>query len=824
MNFTHSATITAAVLNAGLGLFVLARSPRGGVQRAFAFVALSTSLWVAAIVAVNLSGTEAAAANAGDAVFVGSNLIAASLVWFGALFPGASHRPGPILKTFVFSGIILAAMAPTGAFVIGNHRSGTGEWVPVYGPLFTVASAYFCLSALYFLGSAVQRLRRTSGLARHQVQYMLLGMSLSLAVGITTNLVFPLFLHNSQYQEVGPTASPFFVIFSGYAIAQFRLVDIRWVIRKSVAYVLTITALGLLFVATIVAVDNAATRYLGVRATAAQAVVAMLLAIAFQPLYQFLQKSVNILFARRTYDYPKTLRRVSQEMASVLDLRNLREHVARSVIELMQVEHAELAIARHEEWEIVTDDEINCPLVGTALLEAMRAGHALVREEEQQNEVSRTAQEIAANMKALNADVAVPLRLSGELVGILLVGPKRAGTVFTDEDIALLSTLANQAAIALRNAQLYQEIRSREQYTQAMLAHLDSAVCTVALDGTPIVANDSARRMFPSRTGQIVLPAILRSGVAGVFRTLQETTNMEFDLLNAAGVTTPVVASICPFVADRGEAESALIVVRDISVLRRLEDERLRADRLSAVSRFAATLAHEIRNPLASIKTFCQLLPDKYTDIEFREGFSQLALQEVERINSLVSKLLVTDHPTRGGWERFAIRDVIQATVQFVRPMMMEYEIDVQLECQDSLPDIRGDAAQLKQLYMNLLINAREVAPPGSAIRIRVFSVESDRQISVVSEIVNQGSPIPPADIPHLFDPFFTTRQHGTGLGLTVCKQVADYHQGVIEVESSAETGTLFRLTIPAAPVTPAPGERAVLAVASSEATVGASV
>jgi signal transduction histidine kinase len=479
----------------------------------------------------------------------------------------------------------------------------------------------------------------------------------------------------------------------------------------------------------------------------------------------------------------------------MLDLPQLHRYLASSVSELMQADLTSLAIPRIGEWEFEP------PLAQTAamtpiMLNAMRSGQIVLREEAEQTEEDPSARRLAIYLGRLGADVAVPLLLGNELVGILLIGPKRSGSTFTSSDLSLLSTVANQAAIAIRNVQLYQKIRASQQYTEAILERLDSAVLTVDANGSPVVANQSAQRMLLGSDGKMVVPPLLRFIARQVFESSREQTDLEFDLRDSAGNPVPVVATVCPFLAESGQVENALIVIRDISVLRRLEDERLRAERLSSVSRVASTLAHEIRNPLASIQTFCQLLPEKYQDREFREGFAQIVFKEVERIDALVGNLLVADRDVRGLWDLVTLAEPLDATLYLVRPMAAQRGLKLEYTAEGVSPLVVGDRAQLQQLFLNLLLNAQDAAEPGSTIQVRLSQSTSGE---AVVEISNRGQPIPESDMGCLFEPFFTTKPGGTGLGLLVCKQVTDYHRGRLTVTSSAERGTCFRLSIPTA-------------------------
>lgn len=799
MSLINLLTIGAAGLNTFLGLFVLARAPHGRVQRAFACFALSVGIWVGSNAALAIAPDARFARDAANLTFFGSNLIAATMCWFGAVFPGTGQQIRPGLQAFIFCGVFLAAPALAGIYTPSVQPKAWG-WELEVSPLCYASWLYLVATTLFFFSKMVSRWRGSSGMERLQVQYILLGTSLSFSIGIFTNLVMPLFFKTARFAGIGAAGSLFFVMCAGYSIAKFRLLDIPWVLQQGAAYGLTLTGLALIFILTVGILDRQVASVLNPtfigRKEHYEAFVAMALAICFQPLHRFFHKLVSIVFFRRGYDYPKTLRSVSRSMTSMLDLQQLREHLASSIIESMQVESAVLSPRRFGESEA---EEIAGGVgqpYSPALLHCMWRGRIVLREEVAQDERDPQSQHIAANMTRLRADVALPLIFKDELIGILLVGPKRSGTVFTDQDIALLSTLANQAAIALRNAQLYHEVHTSQQYTQAILEHLDSAVLTVGPNEKIVVANEAAKTLLPSPNGSLILPPTLRSAVKRVFETLEEQADIEFDLLNASDTVTPVVATVSPFLTETGRVENVLLIIRDITVLRRLEDERLRAERLSSATRVAATLAHEIRNPLASIKTFCQLLPEKYLDVEFREGFSQLALQEVDRIDALVSNLLVSGRSTKGKWEPVGLDQVVHSILQFIQPLMMEHGLRLEYRCEDALPSVMGDASQLRQLFLNLLLNARQAAPDDSAIEVCLFGKEDGR---VVGTVHNGGTPISSNDLPHLFDPFFTTHEHGTGLGLTVCKQVTEYHRGELKVESSELWGTTFSLSLPSA-------------------------
>ncbi|MCA1596192.1 MAG: hypothetical protein LC772_07180, partial [Chloroflexi bacterium] len=341
----------AACTNAVLGLFVLARAPRGEVQRAFACLAISISVWIISILTVQTADGERLAHVGIEAAFASSLVMAASMVWFGALFPGPNRLANNTrLKAFVIAGTLLAALSPFGAYDRGVHKVAGGLWAPHRGPLSPVGSLYLVLAAVYFLYCVWVGWRNSRGLQRAQLQYLLLGSILALVGAFSANLIAPLIFHSSRYESFGPAASLLFVLASGYSIARYRLLEISQVILKSVAFGLALTVMAVFFLTAVVLLNSLAASVLGVHTVEAQAVAAMALAMLFQPLYQALRRLLNIVFVRRPYDYAQTLRAASRAMASMLDLEQLRTHVSDSITDHMQVEWAGLSITRGQQW------------------------------------------------------------------------------------------------------------------------------------------------------------------------------------------------------------------------------------------------------------------------------------------------------------------------------------------------------------------------------------------------------------------------------------------------------------------------------------------
>jgi signal transduction histidine kinase len=235
--------------------------------------------------------------------------------------------------------------------------------------------------------------------------------------------------------------------------------------------------------------------------------------------------------------------------------------------------------------------------------------------------------------------------------------------------------------------------------------------------------------------------------------------------------------------------------------LKQSQDTLRRADRLSSLGLLTAGLAHEIRNPLVAIRTFTQLLPERYDDAEFREGFQGLALKEVDRICGLINDLLSFARPSKPNVAPENVNDVVDNIARILETQAKEKGVEIIREFGGNLPKIWIDREQMKQVFMNLILNAIQAMKEGGSIRIATRSVS--RQGSEPSgefvqvEIRDSGIGIPEENLQHIFDPFFTSKDEGSGLGLAVSHQIVQEHGGFVTVESTVGKGTSFFVHVP---------------------------
>ncbi|HLK11962.1 MAG TPA: ATP-binding protein [Candidatus Binatia bacterium] len=222
-----------------------------------------------------------------------------------------------------------------------------------------------------------------------------------------------------------------------------------------------------------------------------------------------------------------------------------------------------------------------------------------------------------------------------------------------------------------------------------------------------------------------------------------------------------------------------------------------RADRLSALGTLAAGVAHEIRNPLVSVRTFIQLLPERADDEEFRTGFRELALSEIERICALINDLLAFSRPLPADPEPADLNALARETVRLLDAEARKQGIALRLRAGEGLPAVVVDDRQVRQVLTNVVLNAIEACPPQGRVDVATACEREAGARWCVVTIADSGAGIPPERAARIFEPFFTTKDEGSGLGLFVASRIMSAHGGRIDVEGGAEGGAVFRLRFP---------------------------
>lgn len=223
-----------------------------------------------------------------------------------------------------------------------------------------------------------------------------------------------------------------------------------------------------------------------------------------------------------------------------------------------------------------------------------------------------------------------------------------------------------------------------------------------------------------------------------------------------------------------------------------LMDELQRSEKMRAVGTLAAGLAHEIKNPLTSIKTFTEFLDEKYADKEFREKFKRIVGTEVERINSIVQQLLDFAKPRPLSLKDTDVHNILDDTLNFLNNELIKKRINLIKEYNQKTIIINADPNQLRQVFLNIALNAIDAMKHGGKLSISTRA--NDGGISI--RISDTGCGISRQDLHHIFDPFYSTKDSGSGLGLSIVHNIIQEHKGRISVESETGKGTTFEILL----------------------------
>lgn len=295
---------------------------------------------------------------------------------------------------------------------------------------------------------------------------------------------------------------------------------------------------------------------------------------------------------------------------------------------------------------------------------------------------------------------------------------------------------------------------------------------------------DRISRILPIKVEGVLMAALLFGGKGDKEGDMRQETSLSL-ISRYASILLSNIQLKEAIRAMRGHYEEILV-------------KKETAEKLASLGTVAAGLAHEIKNPLVSIKTLAQLLPERFDDPEFRDHFATIAINEVDRIGHIVSDLLDFAKSTEPKVEPIEMGRFIGDILGMLSSQFTKKGISVKKILNDPLAVIYADHSQIKQVLLNLFINSMEAMPHGGEIIVEVAtdkgSAEGER---VILKMTDTGSGIREEDRACLFEPFFTTKGTGTGLGLSICKRIIERHQGEISIESEYNKGTTVTLIFP---------------------------
>lgn len=405
----------------------------------------------------------------------------------------------------------------------------------------------------------------------------------------------------------------------------------------------------------------------------------------------------------------------------------------------------------------------------------------------------------------LGAELMLPLRGRGGVLGWFFTGHPLSGRPFDPEMTDQLILATDLIAVSLESAMLYREVRLRKTLGETLLNSLPVGVI--------YAGGDAEIRWFSSAAARI-LGTPLDQGVGDPLSSLGlELSELGQTILRRGEgdeatrswrdpETERPLRATALRIGDPSQDLGVLITVEDRTLENALKEKEEHLGRSVFWNQLAASMSHEVRNPLVAIKTFAQLLPERYEDEEFRSEFSHLVGREIERLNGMIDQLNSFAHPPDFSLRPLDLRQTVQDAMARLRahPPPGRELPDIRVECEPELPEAVGDAATLSECLEHLLRNAVEaMESPGGVIRIylsKSFDVNRRQIVRVV--IRDDGPGIPPEVAKDMYSPFCTTKPRGLGLGLSIAQRTLIDHNGEIDIQST-RNGTRVTLNLPAA-------------------------
>ena len=357
---------------------------------------------------------------------------------------------------------------------------------------------------------------------------------------------------------------------------------------------------------------------------------------------------------------------------------------------------------------------------------------------------------------------------------------------------------------------LTQELEDVKNFTESIIQSIGSGIIITEMNDTITYVNRAGERilgfskdemmgkpfsLFSLREKQSVIPSFFDNPD-------DQDTRKEGWMRKKDHTEFPVGFAINNHLSIRGERIGKIVVFRDLTNVYKIQEEILRMDRLVSLGKLASGIAHELRNPLAGIKTTAQALGEEMSGDDSRREYLSRITKEIDRLNGLLKTFFSFAKPQNLNLVHCYIKDIINEIIPFLIKEIADKGIRFNEIYHPQLPMIKVDKTQMHQVFLNLFLNAIQAMPNGGELKIEVSpmisnSLEGFKQNFIKVVISDTGKGIPPHIVDKIFDPFFTTKPRGVGLGLSITYQIIKKHGGTIKVESQWERGTSFVINLP---------------------------
>lgn len=351
--------------------------------------------------------------------------------------------------------------------------------------------------------------------------------------------------------------------------------------------------------------------------------------------------------------------------------------------------------------------------------------------------------------------------------------------------------------IMMKGNQRFSGMERPGPFVKEILDRIETGVILLDKGGKVIFANKASEEILGKRGDLLLgkrLVSLLYQGAEGM-EGIKGNGQIFFQKRKRG---TPLRIMIVPYHDSQGSEIGGVANLQDMSQIYKMQEEILKTDRLAYLGEFSSTLAHEIRNPLAGIKTTAQAFNEELQEDDPRREYLDRIIKEIDRLNDLLRTFFSFAKPKRLNLALYNIRDIIKEVKGLLVKEAEKNGVTIKEIYAYSLPPIPLDFNQMQQVFMNLFLNALQAMPGGGELTVEV-SRRNSRKGWIQISVNDTGHGIAPEHLPKIFDPFFTTKSKGLGLGLSIIHKIVEGHGGTIEVESFPGKGSIFTLKLPVA-------------------------
>ncbi|RKG92407.1 ATP-binding protein [Corallococcus terminator] len=407
--------------------------------------------------------------------------------------------------------------------------------------------------------------------------------------------------------------------------------------------------------------------------------------------------------------------------------------------------------------------------------------------------------------------VSAPLVASGQLFGAINMEYPDGLDADIAHDERVLLQLASQVAVAVKNAKLIDELTFVRKYLEELLEKANALILVVNRDKQVVVFNEALSALtglskeqvlgrdlssLVADSEQLRLAPVLAAAMRG-----ESVNNFETRLLTHDGGEVRVSFATSSMLTQPGEVEGVIAIGQDVTVVKELEKRIIHAEKLASIGQLAASVVHEINNPMTAVATYADALLQRSRLTPGANPADQEKLRKIlessHRILRFTRDLVSYARPAQDRPERVALNAVVDMAVGFCEHVVSQARVTVHREYAGDVPPLAAVRANLVQVFVNLITNACHAMPPGGAVHL---VTAQDGQEAVV-RVRDTGTGIEPRNLSRIFEPFFTTKPEGrgTGLGLSICQGIVENHGGRLTVESTVGQGTTFTVRLPLA-------------------------